>query len=163
MILIAALAAGFGVARALGSQWGTATVHTTQWAAISLLSMCYPSLVALTLAFIAIRLRKPRPGRRRFACQPGFVACGTMALILGVTPPFALASLLKTTASLGEMLLALYCVLVPAIAGIVVLAAWALLAISGRWRRERGWIDLLGIQIGLGWILMSVLSLYVFT
>ncbi len=33
-----------------------------------------------------------------------------------------------------------------------VLAAWLVLMVSGRWRREPGWIDATGVGLGIIWI-----------
>jgi hypothetical protein len=35
-------------------------------------------------------------------------------------------------------------------------AAWLILALSGRWRPERTWIDRLGCLIGLAWIALEI-------
>jgi hypothetical protein len=56
-----------------------------------------PFLVAWTLAFPLLRLRRPRPGWRELARQPGMVACGIstlvlMALLLGISLESALSS-----------------------------------------------------------------------
>lgn len=31
-------------------------------------------------------------------------------------------------------------------------SAWAMLALSGRWRREPGWLDALGVGLGVFWL-----------
>ncbi len=42
--------------------------------------------------------------------------------------------------------------------GPVVAAVWLLLALSGRWRPERSWIDRLGRVVGATWIVVTLLS-----
>ncbi len=41
--------------------------------------------------------------------------------------------------------------------GIVVAAIWFVLAVSGRWRPEKTWIDRLGRSLGIIWILIEIL------
>lgn len=44
--------------------------------------------------------------------------------------------------------------------GPAVAAAWTVLAVSGRWRPERSWIDRLGRVLGWSWILISLLAMF---
>jgi hypothetical protein len=44
-------------------------------------------------------------------------------------------------------------------AGLAVAVAWTVLAVSGRWRPERSWIDRLGRGLGAIWILITALTL----
>jgi hypothetical protein len=37
-------------------------------------------------------------------------------------------------------------------------AAWLILALSGRWRPERTWVDRLGCLIGLAWIALETVG-----
>ncbi len=53
----------------------------------------------------------------------------------------------------GELLI----FLAPAI-GFGVLSSWSLIALQGRWRADRGWIDRLGRAVGVLWILVMALS-----
>lgn len=50
-----------------------------------------PILMALTLGFLIIRLRSPRPNRRRLMRQPGFVACITIAIQIQPFSPHSLS------------------------------------------------------------------------
>lgn len=43
-------------------------------------------------------------------------------------------------------------------AAVAVASAWVLLAMSGRWRREPGWLDALGIALGVSWLLLFAWS-----
>lgn len=43
-------------------------------------------------------------------------------------------------------------------AWVAVASAWTLLALSGRWRREPGWLDALGIGLGVFWLLDHLLA-----
>jgi hypothetical protein len=42
--------------------------------------------------------------------------------------------------------------------GLAVAAVWLVLALSGRWRPERSWIDRLGRVLGATWIVISILA-----
>ena len=42
--------------------------------------------------------------------------------------------------------------------GIAVAAVWLVLALSGRWRPEKSWIDRLGRMLGVTWIAISFLT-----
>jgi hypothetical protein len=44
--------------------------------------------------------------------------------------------------------------------GPAVAAVWLFLALSGRWRPERSWIDRLGRLLGATWIVISLLAIY---
>jgi hypothetical protein len=44
----------------------------------------------------------------------------------------------------------------PRWAGFVVAGAWIALALAGRWRPERSWIDRLGRAIGVFWIAAAI-------
>ena len=44
--------------------------------------------------------------------------------------------------------------------GLVVAGAWLILALSGRWRADPGWIDRLGCALGacwVGWLLVELI------
>jgi len=48
----------------------------------------------------------------------------------------------------------------PRVAGLVVGGAWLALAMAGRWRPERSWVDRLGRAIGVFWIASAVHFLF---
>ncbi len=129
------------------------------------LSCC---ILSLSVTWMVVRLRKPRLSIRRLSRQPGFVST-TAALTA-----FAVDSFFDITAwmtgliqvfdaprwSLAwwgdvweDMILSLC--LRTLCAAVVV--AWLLLAISGRWRREPGWIDGIGTALGFYWLLVPPL------
>jgi hypothetical protein len=41
-----------------------------------------------------------------------------------------------------------------------VAVAWLALAVTGRWHPERSWIDRLGRALGLGWLVIFLLSIW---
>lgn len=98
-----------------------------------------------SLAFVLIRIRKPRPPLGHVLLQPGMVAVGAMLaglviafglLVLGVAAVFGMLALSST-----------------------VLVAWTALALTGRWRPEPGWIDRFGRALGVCWCLLIPVSL----
>lgn len=48
----------------------------------------------------------------------------------------------------------------PHLIGVVVLACWLVLAVGGRRRQERSWIDRGGIAVGFGWVGLLVVDLF---
>ena len=110
----------------------------------------------LTLILIPLRLRWPRP--RRPGRHPGTVACLAVALALAfilaeqasssfkpVPAPARLEPHYRAINLVFNLLrLDLYS---PAVAG-----AWLALALSGRWRPERDWLDRTGRVLGVCWI-----------
>src|SRR5262249_17938993 len=144
----------------------------------------------LTMACLALRLRRPRPPRRRIWMQPGAAAALACALIFAVkgievVAAFARPDTLTLGAPIGraggvrvnESSYLLH-VSVPAPNGVIgsvdlgcwgvamaafaapcgysVGAVWLLLALSGRWRAERSWIDRLGRLLGAVWIAAAI-------
>src|SRR5262245_32342154 len=67
-----------------GQPW---IMEVLDWVPIIVLGLIPRQLVLLMPALLAIRLRRPRPGRRRLARQPGAVACAaaTAAAMAGGT------------------------------------------------------------------------------
>jgi hypothetical protein len=109
-----------------------------------------------TLAVLMVRLRSPRPRRFRLMGQPGMLAVTTaMAYAVVGAAGFLLAFLIRakykpTWSDYAGQAIDLHAT-AKAIA-----AAWLILALSGRWRPERTWIDRLGCLIGLAWIALEV-------
>jgi hypothetical protein len=118
-----------------------------------------PCLVAWTGAFLVIRLRSPRPRRRRLLRQPGLVAAVVALSILTIewTLFFGSAKLdgrfnwssaesINVFFANGQILLAHH-------AGWAVVASWLTLVLIGQWHPERSWVDRGGRILGCTWII----------
>jgi hypothetical protein len=91
-------------------------------------------LFAYTFTLLALRLLSPRPPAAELVRQPGLWA--SVGVVLGV----------------ASMLTLRY--FQPAILPASVALAWLGLALSGRWRAERSWIDQSGRALGACWLAM---------
>jgi hypothetical protein len=98
--------------------------------------------LALSPAFLVVRLRRPRADLRRLIRQPGLVAC--VAATLGLV--YWLASLARAGRfSEGSIQV------LSVVNGLWVGTAWIVLLIVG-WRAEPGWIDRMGLVLGICWL-----------
>jgi hypothetical protein len=160
MILVAATAAGLATARAC-------LVHVMPRSSPSFAVRMTAVFVALavTITLIPLRLRRPRP--RRPGRHPGMVASCAVALALAFILAEQASSWLEPVPAPARaephyrainlvfnlLRLDLYS---PAVAG-----AWLALALSGRWRPERDWVDRAGLALGVCWILSPFLAAFV--
>lgn len=137
------------------------------------LAIVVAGLVVLTPTVLILRLRRPRPPVRRLARHPGFAAsvAATAMLALGA---LAVGLLAIVRVSLQDPLTPaaphvwrpppnprwwLGAVLhFGAAVGPAVLAAWTLLALSGRRRPTTNGLDLLGRLIGAAWVVLFVID-----
>lgn len=168
MVLIASLAAGlawtaqgwkvFQASEQTTHEWGILWKCTMLGSVMSL-----PCLLALTLGTIGLRIRRPRPSWRRVSRQPGTTACLAVLVGLAIAIPilagwFAI-QIRRSQVSSDELYKAIPGVLLEIMSmaaaplGVSVLIVWLVLAIQGRWRRERSWIDRLGRIVGAAWII----------
>lgn len=128
-------------------------------------------LVAWTPTVLILRLRDPRPPLRRLSRQPGFAAslAGTAVLALGLLAIGLIA--LVRVARQGSPARPAMGIRPPdpswwvwvvlhfgTVVGPAVIAAWVLLAVSGRRRPPRGWLDILARAVGVGWIVLFVIN-----
>ncbi|WP_435019072.1 hypothetical protein TA3x_001068 [Tundrisphaera sp. TA3] len=131
----------------------------------------YPLLATWSLSLLVLRLRSPRPRGPRLWRQPGFTASVAAVFIAGINGLIGLATMIHyfgvTAASkvllCGESSIWLRCFLpnaedAPQV-GTAIAAAWFILALSGRWKAEPGWIDRLGRVVGALWLIVSSLPL----
>jgi hypothetical protein len=118
----------------------------------------FPYLVAATHGQFALSFRRPRSSLRRRMTRPGTVA--------GVAAALALVATAATT-TLQQLTASGWTWINPAYLGIwaansregppfAVAFAWATLALGGRWRADRSWVDRLGRVLGLAWIALYV-------
>ena len=111
-----------------------------------------PIAACWMVALLVLRYRRPHPARARLARRPGHVACVAAVVALGLG---GLDTLIRWVAlphasfpfSFQQVWITLSVRVGPTIAG-----AWILLAVSGRWRADRGWMDRLGRLLGCCWI-----------
>jgi hypothetical protein len=127
-----------------------------------------------SLALLALWLRLPRPPRR-LVRQPGAVACGAASLVIAVRvigfltllirkpgTPFMTVTLLwdrfavtlshPGPVNFSTVYTSAYFAASAFGMSTAVAAAWMLLARSGRWRSEAGWLDRAGRLLGAYWV-----------
>jgi hypothetical protein len=111
---------------------------------------------AFMLALIPIRLLRPRPGLRRLVRQPGFAACCAIAavLVLGFIEGLMWVVFRDVQKGQGDSwpFQQLWEIGVGYRGPFVVAGAWLLLALTGRWRAEKSWVDRLGRALGAVWV-----------
>jgi hypothetical protein len=111
------------------------------------------------MALILIRVQATRHERRRLCTQPGFtaalavVACAAVVLLdSGVRTLFLRVKSGGwgpwNTARIAMADVQMLMIAAPS----AVAATWAVLAVGGRWRPERSWLDRLGLLLGVYWI-----------
>ena len=106
-------------------------------------------LIGMTPAFVAVRLRQPRPVIRSLLHQPGFTAA--LAMIFGLF--WGTGALLSAFPEQVDSFTA-----APIAVGASVFLTWAALALSRNWRSEPGWIDLVGKILGCTAIATAVMA-----
>ncbi len=151
--------------RVLRTVWGIPNDQSiaSLWRLGSIYSgLLSPLAVSLSLALFILRLRQPRPDRRRLLRQPGMVASTT---ILIVTSVFLVKVLLSEyyfyhARGMTPHLLSLWVMRLPW-NGEVVAVAWILLWLGGLWHAEQSWIDRAGRVLGAYWIASGVFFNYV--
>ncbi len=140
----------------LPPQWLSLVFH---WSGI--VKQAAPVVAVLSLSLIVIRFRRPRPRFRRLIRQPGLVAGLAMLAVLGINALLGSVQILLAATDQSKMtdpkfyanFSFLACqMLRPGMVGMAVLAAWLVLKVSGRWRREPGWVDSAGLALGWVWV-----------
>lgn len=170
MVLIAATAVGIACFRAL---WGSFEISLPRphslaaWLELflTILVVGWPMLAIWTVAILFLRLLKPRPRRLLLTRQPGLIACvavvtaialvvslvvgiGLIGWVLNGTMQFVWSDFDSSTG------VELFIFVMPIIIQIGVLGAWGTLALTGRWRSERSWIDRVGRLLGVVWVVI---------
>ena len=120
------------------------------WKGFSIVTV---TLVSMTFATLAWRLRSPRPRFRHLARQPGLIASG--AACLGMFQSIT-TDLGRFARSWNLPPLHLISVRMMGPVGQSVLLAWLVLWASYRWRPEPGWIDRSGRAVGVTWMALSL-------
>jgi hypothetical protein len=149
MTLIAALAIGLGLGRAVIIEGRPSRPLPQSFWWMQALQIIHHGTLAcvlmLSLAFLIVRLRRPRPPRRDLVKQPGLVAClGAMVMpvtgfggLILAAEPLRLSNAFIFLSTLGA-------------SGVV--CGWGVLCLNRAWRPEPTWIDRLGRMLGLCWI-----------
>lgn len=170
MILIAATAPAAGLAWITKQEesWGHFFIQFEEPSSWSLYYNVLPTvalftaplLSAWTLAWVVLRLRGPRPRRRRLVRQPGVAVALVAALAWSVG---GLATL-RWGMALHHMdpswldLLIVQFASTTMLGGFGVAVEWAGSALAGRWKPERGWVNRMGRVLGVGWVAMGIPS-----
>ena len=153
MILIGAAACGLALAK-----WGYGEAFTTPMPpyirGLQVHGFVVFAAYPLTFAVVVLRLLRARPRRRRLCSQPGFVACSTVVIVASFNLSiFSTHHFLLDADSNYKLRDVVISSLGFSYTSPAVLAAWMLLAIGGRWRAERSWIDRLGRILGVFWLM----------
>jgi hypothetical protein len=126
----------------------------------------WPVVAALSPTLLALRTRRPRPGRHRLFAPPGAIACAAATIAIALESLLnALAILWNSFYSVASInVLNLTMATVGALSsttvGIAVAAAWGATALAGRWRPERTWIDRVGRVVGFLWLALIPIRLH---
>jgi hypothetical protein len=176
MILVAATAPAIVVMRNESlwpefpwpKSWGTVEDSYTFFNQIRWTSYSFSFFFAAwSLAWLLLRLRRPRPRLRRLMRQPGMVACTASAVVLGIRliNHLSIAGLIAchyggadAWGYLDDITTQDEMPFVPSQIGCAVAAAWAVQALGGCWRPERSWIDRMGRVLGWYWLAMIPFS-----
>jgi hypothetical protein len=169
MLLVAATAPGLAVVRFANTLglYDERIMRTTGKVRLALEAISVfvtPVIVPWTLMVLILSLRKPRPPLRRVAGRPGFVACACVALTLLLQAPDLVirACLIETFPEVGTQY-GRAVATITLFSGVTILGAWMALALAGRWRPGRSWLDRLGCILGCYYIFIYVINKIYFT
>jgi hypothetical protein len=149
MIVIAALAVGFGLGRAVIVESWRGRPRLPQfrlfWVTQSIHDGALACVWMLTLAFLVIRLRRPRPRLLDLLRQPGTVACLVALLMTALL-------VVNVAASTDRPRLSTWFQWLSIVGANGVVLGWAMLGIARAWTPERSWIDRTGLVLGFCWL-----------
>jgi hypothetical protein len=109
-------------------------------------------LLALSFGLLIIRWRRPRPKLARMMAQAGTVCVVVVAVVFLADLLPALVVILATQRAPAEFLYITTLKYSTQHVGPAVAAAWVVLALGGRLRCERSWIDRFGRLLGICWV-----------
>ena len=140
-------------------------------------------LAAWAIGLLALTLRRSRPRLRQLFLQPGFVVCiaTVLGMIKGTLELLARWLLFSITKDEDWWLINTHVVNNPWVSvplgawfrihdylineseyiGFGIVLAWIILAISGRCRTQRTWLNRIGMILGVLWIVAAVGSWYI--
>jgi hypothetical protein len=183
MLLVAAIAIGLAWVQAnkvadenLRSTIGpVGFVHELVWTRFektwASLRSYLPCVETLTIALLAMGLKRPRPSLARLMRQPGFVACSAVALALANQIARALILTLReivrhewaVEAHGHHHRFVWWESMLPQVApvdvGLIVAASWAVLILGSRWRSQPRWLDRAGVVLGVFWIAWAIVEI----
>ena len=117
-------------------------------------------LFALGLAFLLLRLRKPRPRQRRLWHSPGAAACFTVSVVVLVnvlrSGTVWLIWILRDWDDLSVDWIFDVQTLAIKQAGAATLAIWLVLIVSRVMKLTRDWLEAFGLLVASGWILLLI-------
>jgi hypothetical protein len=164
MIVVGAIAAGIAVVRDLSWDYiktlpaPSSPAESWEYGRGLVIGLLLPFGVIGTMTVLCLDLRYPRPPLRRLSRRPGVLACIAVTLVLtlglsgllvaiSVSYWFQSEPFIINDAWVGRFLeiMASHC-------GFGVAVAWLTLACSGRWRPVPGWLDRIGIVLGVFWL-----------
>jgi hypothetical protein len=120
-------------------------------------------VAASTVALVALRLRGPRKPLGELAREPGTVACAAvlLAVVVDIGSKLNYLAYWATGDREEGAFSSIEIVLTPRSEFLAVAAAWSVLAASGVWRPQPGWIDRAGVCLGIYWLASPPLYLLV--
>jgi hypothetical protein len=174
MALIAATAAGFALSREwsrMNDRWNGAAIDWGLLPSLAPLSrevvLGWPAVTVVTAALVLLRLRPPRPRRRRLFAPPGVVACVVATCVVVLDLADHAIRMIEdyrqypqaqhVAARWYEVEMRAFSTVASTSVGYAVAAAWIAMALARRWRPERSWIDRAGIVVGCLWIALVLI------
>jgi hypothetical protein len=164
IVLVAAMAPGLAVLRARGLEFwaprGGGLQLVLDYAYLLLLAI-RPFLMGLSSAALILGLIRPRHEARLLFRQAGMAAsaAATLGMAADILPYLAFKAIARWITGGGDnFVLAFLRVQYAWSIPVAIEGAWAALALGGRWRRGRGWVDGLGIRLGVAWIALQVVE-----
>jgi len=118
-------------------------------------------LTPLSLTVLVIALRPPRPRLRRVVSKPAGIVGLSALFVLVINTALLLTIMVLVgwplaTFTGGKVLY--YCRLLAEQTGMAVGVEWLILAVSGRCRSTKSWVDISGSVLGACWIMLAVAS-----
>jgi hypothetical protein len=176
LILVAATAVGLAASRASTPDeltferiWESATKPRDGWSLLflaqfssDLISIAVvPTLATWTLAYLLLRLMRPRPPWRKLSGQPGWMACLIATAAIALTAVVSVIARVTSSETYNHLSWLSWQVMIGSIqTGMAVFWCWATMLLSGRRRPESNWIDRLSRLLGLIWLAVAMVFAY---
>ncbi len=162
MVLVAATAVGTALWRAYDPESLPLSTNVVVDLSVDLyyrVSRAALILEPWTVALLVLRLRRPRPRFHLIMGQAGTAASVAAILIpIVVNLPHLVSVALGPIGPMRAVPWRDVIYFLPRSCGSGVASAWLILALSGHWRTEPSWIDRLGRALGVGWIMVMVVT-----